>query len=386
MSFDRRGFLKRALAGGMLLSLPRWLGADEPAGTAGKTLVLLHLVGGNDGLNTVIPYKQPRYRALRPTLGVAANQVLEVDDELGLHPSLRPLLGQLEAGNLAIVNGVGYERPDFSHFRATEIWYTAEPEQSPREGWIGRALQAGSSQAPVRAIALAKEQPLSFAGAGSGVLTMTDFGRLQVPRAQASTAELYERYAGLQGTREQVGAAGAEALAVAERIARLRPASGPFSGRLGDDLRKVLALLDADLQLEAIHLGLGGFDTHAGQAAPHAGLLGAVANNLNAFQNRLAELGLADKVVTMVYSEFGRRPAQNASGGTDHGSAGPVLVLSPAVRAGFHGAHPDLETLNNGNLIYTVDFRSVYAALLEGALKLDPQPVLGAREPLELFA
>ncbi len=385
MRLDRRQFLKGALAAGAVVAFPRWARADgaPPAGTG--TIVLLHLVGGNDGLNTVVPYAHPRYRRLRPTLAVEPATVVKVDDEVGLHPALRPLAAQLDRGQIAIVNGVGYPEPDYSHFRATEIWYTAEPRGAPTDGWIGRALEARERASPVRAIAIATEQPLSFAGSATGVVTLTDFSSLRVPRELDDTARLYREYRGLEGARADVGRAGAEALDVAGRIASLQPAAGPFAGRLGEDLRKVVALLSAGLDLEAIHLGFGGFDTHANQAGAHAGLLGQLATNLNVFQDRLDALGLSEKVVTVVFSEFGRRAEENASGGTDHGSAGPMFVLGRGVRPGLHGAYPDLDDLDGGNLRFTTDFRSVYAAVLSRALAVEPGPILGDFRPLELF-
>lgn len=387
MNLDRRRFLQTALAAGAVVALPRAAWADDGSGRppGARTLVLLHLVGGNDGLNTIIPRRHPAYRRLRPTLAIDAGQIVAIDDEIGFHPALRPLARRVEAGQLAIVNGVGYPEPNYSHFRATEIWYTAEPSAAPSDGWIGRALERRTSTAPVRAIALAREEPLSLVGGATGVVTMTDFGALRVDRSLRSTADLYRRYAGGPGPAGEVGRAGAAALDVADRIARLTPAAGPFYGRLGDDLRKVVSLLEADLDLEAIHLGFGGFDTHANQAGQHNGLLTQLAANLDTFQSRLDALGLTDRAATVVFSEFGRRAAENVSGGTDHGSAGPVLVLGGGVRAGLHGAYPDLEDLAGGNFKFTTDFRRVYATLLTDVLGLDPKPIVGDFEPLELF-
>jgi uncharacterized protein (DUF1501 family) len=348
--------------------------------------VLLHLNGGNDGLNTVIPYKDPLYRVLRPALGVDASQVRKVDGSLGFHPALAGFEELWKQERLAVVNGVGYPRPDYSHFRATEIYYTAEPERAPNEGWIGRAIDARESKKPLRAIALGKEKPLSLQAASPGIVTMTDFAQFRLPDDLKKAAEMYEKFRGLGGARAAVADRAIEALLVANRIAALEPARGAFGGPLGQDLAKAVALLGTDLDLEAIHLSFGGFDTHANQAGQHNQLLAQVGNNLRAYQELLDQKGLADRVVTCVFTEFGRRPGENLSGGTDHGSAYPAFVIGKGVRPGMHGAYPSLEDLDGGNFKHTTDFRRLYAALLRDHLEMDPKPIVGDFEPLEILA
>ena len=201
-----------------------------------------------------------------------------------------------------------------------------------------------------------------------------------------AAAASWNAYESLPGRRGEIGAAGAQAIEVADRIAKLKPAGGPFYGRLGTELRKVLALLKAKLDLECIQLSFGGFDTHAGQAGQHNRLLTEMGNNLRAFQEQIEAAGLGDRVVTVVFSEFGRRATENLSAGTDHGSAGPVFVIGKGVAPGFHGPQPSLDDLDGENLKFTTDFRRVYAALLSHCFALDPEPVIGAHAPLELFA
>jgi uncharacterized protein (DUF1501 family) len=384
MHLDRREFLGTALAVGGVLAFPRALRA-APVGRPRRTLVLLHLVGGNDGLNTVVPYASRRYRSLRPTLALGREQVAPLSDDLGLHPSLRPLEDLWRKKRLAIVNGVGYPDPDYSHFRATEIWQSAEPTRAPRLGWVGRVIDARPA-APLSAIALGREQPLAFNAATPSVATLSDFDRFRLPPGLEHAAALYARAEGRQGAAAEVAAAGERALAIAGKIARLAPDGGPMAGPLGDDLRRALALLKADLDLDALHVNFGGFDTHASQARVHGDLLGAVAQNLAGWQDRLERAGLGERVVTVVYSEFGRRAEENASAGTDHGSAAPVFVLGQGVNGGFHGAMPSLDDLDDGNLRFTTDFRRVYAALIRRAWDMDPAPILGDYAPLELFA
>ena len=384
---NRRTFLGGALAAGGVLALPR-LGIADPTkrGAPRRTLVLLHLNGGNDGLNTVVPYTDRRYRLLRPSLALDRSQVRKIDDKLGLHPGLSGFEQLWRKERLAIVNGVGYPKPNLSHFRATEIWFTAEPDKTPTYGWLGRAMDARASEKPLRAVALEKEQPLSFAMAGPGTVTMTDFGRFRVPSGMEDAAALYRTYAQRTDARAPVGAAGASAIKVARRIASLKPSGGSFYGPLGNKLRRVNALLEADLDLECIQISFGGFDTHSNQAASHQRLMSQLGNNLNAFQNYLESRGLADRTTLVVMSEFGRRAKENLSGGTDHGTAGPVFVIGKGIKPGFHGQQPSLEDLDRDNLKFTTDFRRVYAAVLKHAFELDPRPIVGAHEPLELFA
>jgi uncharacterized protein (DUF1501 family) len=387
MILNRRQFLGGAVAVGGVLALPRLaLGDDTARSAPRRTLVFLHLNGGNDGLNTVIPYKDPRYRTLRPSLAIDTGRVRKISDDLGLHPGLAGFEALWKRDRLAIVNGVGYPSPSYSHFRSTEVWFTAEPEKTPTYGWIGRAFDARASDAPLRAVALQKEQPLSLANATPGVVTMTEFGSFRVPTGMEGAGALYERYGELAGQRGEVGRAGAQALRVAARIASLKKAAGPFQGRLGQDLSKALALLQADLGLECVQLSMGGYDTHSNQTASHQRLLTELGNNLDGFQDQLEKLGLADRVVTVVMSEFGRRANENISGGTDHGSAGPVFVVGKGIAPGFHGAYPSLDDLDRFNFKFTTDFRRIYASVLSHAFDMDPKPVIGDFAPLELFA
>lgn len=382
---SRRTFLGSAVALGGVLAFPRLVRAGPGAAPAPRVLVLLHLVGGNDGLNTVVPHKAARYRRLRPTLALDAGALVPLSGDLGLHPALRPLAELLRQERLAVVTGVGYPDPDFSHFRATEIWQTAEPERAPRLGWVGRALDQSERSAPLRAVALAREQPLALNASTPAVASLTDFARFRLPAGLERAAQLYARAPGRAGAAAAVAEAGERALEVAQRIARLAPEEGPFQGPLGEDLRKALALLQADLGLEALHLSFGGFDTHASQARTHGELLGALAQNLAVWQARLEQARLAERVVTVVYSEFGRRAEENASAGTDHGSAGPVFVLGTGLHGGLHGAQPSLDDLEDGNLRFTTDFRRLYAALLPRTLGIESAPIVGAFPPLELF-
>ncbi|HEX5137777.1 MAG TPA: DUF1501 domain-containing protein [Planctomycetota bacterium] len=384
---NRRELLQRGLAFGSVLALPRLAWAQGAAKEPGaRTLVVLHLNGGNDGLNTVIPYADPMYRILRPGLAVDDGQVRKIDKALGLHPSLAGFETLWGKERLAIVNGVGYPNPDYSHFRATEIYYSAEPDKSPTDGWLGRALEKHPKEKPLRAVALEKERPLSLAGSVQGVVSLTDFRQFALPQGTEGTLAMYEGLKDDPGPSGAVARRALEAFAVAKRIAALQPIRNGLYGPLGEDLAKALALLKSDLDLEVIHLSFGGFDTHANQAGQHNQLLAQAGNNLRAFQEQIETLGLGDRVVTMVFSEFGRRARENLSGGTDHGSAYPCFVIGEGVKPGMHGAQPSLEDLDNDNLRFTTDFRRLYASLLKDFLQVDPKPVVGDFEPLGLLA
>ena len=384
---DRRDFMKRGLAFGSVLALPRVSWAQGVAKEPGaRTLVMLHLNGGNDGLNTVVPYKDRLYRALRPALAINDGQVRKVHDSLGFHPAMQGFEELWRKERLAVINGVGYPQPNYSHFRATEIYYTAEPDKTPTYGWLGRALDSKTVEKPLRAIALGNQKPLSLAAGTPGIVTMTDFRQFQVPKDTEKTVAMYKRFSGMGGARADVSKRALEALRVAKQIAALRPMQQGFYGRLGNDLAKVLSLLRTKLDLEVIHLSFGGFDTHASQAGQHNGLLAQVSNNLRNFQNQIDRLGLGDSVITCVFSEFGRRANENLSGGTDHGSAYPAFLIGKGVRPGMHGAYPSLDDLDNNNLKFTTDFRRLYATLLKHFLHVEPKSVVGNFKPLELIA
>ena len=385
---DRREFLQRGLAFGSILALPRvaWTqGARKEPGA--RTLVMLHLNGGNDGLNTVIPHTDPLYRVLRPGIGIPDGQIRKIDEKLGLHPALGGFQQLWNRERLAIVNGLGYPLPNYSHFRATEIYYTAEPEKTPTYGWLGRALDANPAQKPLRAVALEKEKPLALAAGSPGIVSLTSFAQFKMPAGAAETLRMNEQYKDMPGARGAVARRAIEAFKVAERIAKLQPIrGGGFYGPLGQRLGSAIALLKTDLDLEVIWLSFGGFDTHANQAPRHNQLLAQLGNNLRAYQDMLDRLGLSDRVLTLAFSEFGRRANENLSGGTDHGSAYPGFLLGSKIKPGFHGAYPSLEDLDGDNFKYTTDFRRVYAALLRDFLGMEPKPVIGDQQPLELIA
>ncbi len=383
----RRDVLGGAIAFCGVAILPRFARADPSAlPERRRTIVSIHLEGGNDGLNTVVPYADPAYTRLRPSLAIEASRVRRLDDSVGLHPSLGGIEALWKRERVALVEGVGYPDPNLSHFRATEIWHTGQPDRAPTRGWIGRALDAHPTRAPLRSVALASEPPLALAMDAPGSITMTTFERFHVPAGMGAVADLWRRHGDAPDLRGDLARAGTEALDVAARLAALKPAGGPYTGALGGKLRLVESLLLADLDLDAIHLGQGGYDTHSNQTAQHARLLQELGSNLDTFQRRIDDAKIGDRVVTFVFSEFGRRAAENLSGGTDHGTAGPVFVIGTGVRPGRHGASPSLDDLDRDNLRHTVDLRSVQAALLAHAYRIDPAPIVGAHPPMALFA
>jgi uncharacterized protein (DUF1501 family) len=355
--------------------------------SAARALVVVHLAGGNDGLNTVAPIADPAYRRLRPGLALATGETLPIDRGLALHGGLSGFKKLYEAGKLAIVLGVGYPNPDLSHFRATEIWEAGDPAGGA-SGWIGRYLDETRDRRGLRAVALSKEQPpLALASSSTPPVTIDDPADFAAPASADRVREMYAAYARGASTGRAVGEAGLEMLDAAEKISRLRggAAGGYPPGELGADLARTAELLASGMGVEVVHLSFGGFDTHVGQPPKHRQLLTQLGNAFAAFQADLERRGISKRVAALVFSEFGRRPAENFGGGTDHGTAGPVFVLADGVRGGLHGVHPSLSDLDNGNLVFTTDFRSVYAGLVRDCLRADPSRIVRGPAPLELF-
>lgn len=385
-------------------SLPRFL-LDTSASAAQKkgdnVLVVVQLSGGNDGLNTVVPYAHDGYQRNRVQLRVEASQVLKVSDELGLHPSLSGLHALYEQGQLAILQGVGYPNPNRSHFESMDIWHTAEQVVAAggrRTGWVGRYLDASAIEGqdiPAIHIGLGR-QPLALAGTqvrAASVQSLEAFrvdygGDAALRRTVKKTAEQPRSRNGelLQFLQRSTVSALASSDRVQEALKNYNSPVAYPAFPLAQQLKNVAQLIEAGLSTRVYYLSHDGFDTHANQAAAHAGLLQQLGDALAAFMKDLQHLGQADRVTVMTFSEFGRRVKENASAGTDHGAAAPMFMMGPRVRAGVIGEHPSLADLDEGDLKHHTDFRRVYATVLRQWLGLDPSLVLEGRyTPLDLL-
>jgi uncharacterized protein (DUF1501 family) len=370
------------------IDLAQYDNADLPE----RTLVVVQLAGGNDGLNTVIPYNDGTYHSVRPNLGIGADKVIQLNDTLGLHPAMTGMKQLWDAGQVAIVNGVGYPNPTYSHFAAMDVWETANPGGTVGEGWVGKYLDAMQAEHnALIGMSIGTGVPPEFHSNVPPVPALTGIQEYQLrPGADGpaitqtrntSVLQLYELLPGeakygalLQGTVEDAFDSSAKLTGVVENY---KPAATYPQSALANGLKIVAAALSANLGMRVAHVTLGGFDTHSRQADTQAKLLGELSDALAAFYQDLAASGRANSTVTMTWSEFGRRVGENASQGTDHGSAEPMFIVGGAVKGGLYGEMPALTDLDNGNLRFTTDFRSVYATLLDKWLQGDADALLG---------
>ncbi len=382
---NRREFLCACAAASCAAILPRPAAAGVTPGYR-NLLVLVELKGGNDGLNTVVPYADPAYYALRPRIAIARDQVLQLDARTGLHPALAPLLPLWQARELALVQGVGYARPNLSHFRSIEIWDTASAsEEILADGWLARAFAAHPT-------------PRGFAADGV-VVGASDLGPLAGTGARAvalaSTAQ-FQRQAKLAQPLEAPGGTRALAHLLKVEADVARAAAGLQGdhafrtafpqGAFGQAVRTAAQVVAANAGVAAVHLGLNGFDTHQNQSGVHANLLRQLAEGLAALRGALVELDRWGSTLVLTYAEFGRRPQENGSGGTDHGTANVHFALGGAVRGGLVGPAPRLDRLEGGNLAHGIEFRSLYATVLERWWGVPASGVLGGRfAPLDLL-
>ena len=387
--------------GGVPALLARAVGAVHPGGAAGeRVLVIVQLTGGNDGLNMVVPWADDLYHRARPVLAVPSSAVTRLDDETGLAPPLAALGPCFDEGRLAVLRGVGPPVPDRSHFRSMEIWHSARVDGPPPvDGWLGRAE---------RALPEGLHGGLPFARLGGRDLPFALVGTRAPPPAPESVEDLQldplgsgpkaarrrrlelacTGPAGREGEAAFVAAACAAAFDCGARLEELgtrRPAGFP-SGELGRSLALCAQLIGARLGTRVLYVTQGGYDTHARQKDRHPALLRELADSLAAFDGALAAQGDADRVVTFVFSEFGRRIHENASGGTDHGAGNPVLLLGAPVHGGVHGQAPALDGELDRDVPVSTDFRCAYASLLAW-LGLPPEAALpGSFEPLPLLS
>lgn len=403
----RREFLRLASRGAGLLAFSRFAPsflvestlASTPASEKDRSiLVLVQLAGGNDGLNTVVPFEDANYYRLRPTLGLPKSEVLRLDDLFGLHPACPDLHRLYREGELAVVQNVGYPNPNRSHFRSAEIWETAsESGEFLATGWLGRFLDNACGGTPADtapgAVHVTNEVPQAF----MSELTHATFGLNPEVRRQRSREglQLLENLLGPHSSDEHENAGFLkhtmmDALVTERKVQQVlsdySPAATYPATGFARSLRSVAALIAGGFSTRIYFVSLSGFDTHSNQLRQHANLLRTLSEGLAAFQRDLKAHRLDEQVTTMTFSEFGRRPSENESHGTDHGTAAPLFVMGSRVRGGLHGTAPMLDLKKNQDLRFTTDFRQVYASLLDGWLDCPSAKILGrAYEKLPLI-
>ena len=396
----RRTFLKQSLQGMAVVSLGLGVpgvfakaavaaSSERSAGTA-RTLVVVQLAGGVDGLNTVVPYSDPLYRDSRPELALGESDVLTIDDRVAFHPALTGFKSLLDSGQLVVVEGVGYANPTFSHFKAMDIWQSADPGGTARDGWLGRYFEnlTDSSGHPLAGLSYGRRLPSAFESSQASVPSVGSLETFALTGPQTRTSSLIEMYdvyrptgspfAALLDSTLDTALVSSDYLAAAHST--YIPAVEYPESSLASGLRLLAELIDSNGQATPLRVGhvmAGGFDTHTQQQTRLEPLLKDVDQSISAFWQDVVAHGHGEDVLVMTWSEFGRRVGENAQLGTDHGSAAPMFLVGERIKGGFHGEPPDLAHLDDGNLRYSVDFRSVYATVLEDWLGASATDILG---------
>ena len=360
-------------------------------------LAVISLSGGNDGMNTVIPFTNPHYRDYRTSLAIPEDQIIPITDQLGLHPAMAPLKKYWDEGHLAIIQGIGYPIGSLSHFRSMDIWATCEPEEIGVTGWLGSVIQDVDPKGEnvLTGVNFGRGLPRSLAKEGVPVASVGDlssYGLLTEIGAEAQRTEaldlfgrMYAPAIGQGAVDDYIRRTGIEALQGADILST---APGLYkseveypSGAMGGYLRDMAQVHNADFGTRVLFTTApyNIFDTHANQAVGHANLLQDVTVSIDSFMTDIRNLGKSDNVTLFFYSEFGRRAMDNGSG-TDHGTGGVAFVMGDHVKGGLYGEYPSLEPgklEDGGNLQHNVDFRSAYTTLLDGWMGLDAKAIVG---------
>jgi len=423
-AFTRRQFLARGVtlasasmtvpafiqSSAMGLPVPGELMSSMPGVPEDHVLVVVQLSGGNDGLNTVVPLGDPNYYNARPGIAIPESQALGLsrDAGLGLHPALTGMKSLYDDGLCAIVQGIGYPNPNRSHFMSMDIWHTGDTDATGN-GWLGRYFdhqccgygkgESGrpedGSHAMQPGIALGREAPLAMQGSKIKPIAFEtpDLFQWTGEKVHQSLVDPYETLIARGDAPDHADGSNSSFLMrtaldaqvssdMIRRAVARKPKTDYPSSRLGQELSMVASMINAGLKTRVYYVTLGSFDTHAGQGGRygnHARLLEQFASAVRAFYADLGQQGNDGRVLTMSFSEFGRRVKQNASGGTDHGTAAPMFLFGPMVKPGVHGRHPSLSDLAGGDLKFNVDFRTVYAAILDQWFAADAEAILGGR-------
>ncbi|NML20377.1 DUF1501 domain-containing protein [Pseudoflavitalea sp. G-6-1-2] len=392
MLLKRKEFLQIGSLATASMMLPKFMKAFETPGfvpPGNKVMVILQLSGGNDGLNTVIPVRNDIYYKVRPKLGIEREAALQLTDEAGLHPALTGLKDLYDNGSLGILNNVGYPNPDRSHFRSMDIWHSAsDSDKFVYTGWLGRYLDAQCAGCDKPTQALELDDMLSMAMKGEHVkgLAMKDPRRLFNTSNEKYFREVIKNHQDESGEQpvDYLYKTMAETMSSADYIfkqSRIHPTSTSYpTTDIGNSLKTIASLIFSDINTKVYYLSLGSFDTHVGQSGQQNRLFTEMNAAITAFVKDLQQNNRFQDVMLMTFSEFGRRVAQNASGGTDHGTANNMFFISGALKQkGLLNAMPDLGNLKNGDLQYSVDFKNVYATLLNKWLGANDQAILGRK-------
>jgi uncharacterized protein (DUF1501 family) len=405
---NRRDFLRNGLVFGVganalsagYAAVPdvfaRAVFAQKQAGLQNdRVLVMIQLGGGNDGLQTVIPLASSRLRDLRPTLGVVADKALPITKDLGLHQGLAGLKKLYDQGKVAIVQGVGYPSPSFSHFDSIRVWETGDPTRRQQDGWLGKAIVANYDSAghPLVGCACGTTSVPGMLRDLQATLTVIDQqqtfkfgGTADVDKVMGA---LYTRTPGIYGALFDTAMS-----SIRDTIAQLRTSASKYTpkatysdkqnlvysskNQLAAALQLASELIVTGTGVKVLHVTLGGFDTHYTEMNRHSDLMAYLDSAVSAFHEDLTAYGMADRVLIATWSEFGRRPNENASGGTDHGTASPVFLIGDGVKGGLYGETPNVSKLDTlGNLSYAVDYRAVYQSILGAHLGVDSKAILG---------
>lgn len=403
----RRELIKGGTMIAVGLVAPRWLATIAEAdmirqarggkATGDTVLVVCQLSGGNDGLNTVVPYANKIYYTLRPTLGLGEDKVLKLNDSLGLHPGLTGLHELFQQGKVAVINNVGYPKANRSHFKSMEIWQSASPEGTLKGGWLGRHFDERLRHCPLNpvvALGLSTDKPRALTAANASIPCFASLADLKNMVGDPDTERMLRDIQGMdaqQGSAsravQQASKSALDVVSILEKqLDTFAPKQTYGNDAFGLGFKQIAQLIATSPQTRVVYFSAGGFDTHARQADTQAKLLTGFGNAVNAFQKEMEALGKADKVVTLVFSEFGRRASENASQGTDHGQAAPMFLIGNQIKGGVHGPIPDLQNLVDGDVAFTQDFRGVYAATLDQWMGGDSAVVLGqAFAPVEVY-
>ncbi len=397
-NLTRRDFLRSGAIIAVGIASPPWLAkiarADVLMQAKGNkidpdnVLVVCQLSGGNDGLNTVVPWADAAYYAARPVIGIKEADVLKLNDSLGFHPSMTGAAELFKANKLAVVQNVGYPNPNRSHFRSMEIWQTANPDNVETYGWLGKYLdtqmQKGSAN-PVMELNFGRQANLAMKGKVASVPCFASLADVNSLVGNMDDERMLREVQGMGGDADAETVRKANLTAL-DAMSELKKAMSSYQSKFtygndqfGQGFKQVAQLIATLPKTRVIYFSAGGFDTHSNQPTQQANLLKGFSDGLKTFMDEMQAIGKANKVTVLVFSEFGRRVNENASQGTDHGAAAPMFVAGGLVKGGFHGDKPDFQNLDRGDIAWKIDFRQVYATAIDRWMGGDSASIFGRK-------